>query len=143
MKLFKKDLETWVVGFNKHIADENNVHAVKWGKAPRWYGYGHSSHGYVADIEFFKNNKQAFGKKWVQVLSDKYDKFLNTTFKEFKTGLESLRNSHKPEYAIWLAWQTAATYKVVEDYTRSLLEGIYDNTNEQVFSTKNHVSKKK
>jgi hypothetical protein len=29
MKLFKKDLETWVVGFNKHIADENNVHAVK------------------------------------------------------------------------------------------------------------------
>lgn len=29
MKLFKPDLEAWVLGFNKHIADENNVHAVK------------------------------------------------------------------------------------------------------------------
>lgn len=29
MKLFKPDLEAWVIGFNKHIADENNVYAVK------------------------------------------------------------------------------------------------------------------
>lgn|GEM_PF-2313274 len=60
MKLFKKDLETWVIGFNTHIADENSVHAVK-GKNAN--GYGHGSHGYVANVGFFKDNKQAFGKK--------------------------------------------------------------------------------
>gem|GEM_PF-5182045 len=72
-----------------------------------------------------------------------YDKFLDATFKEFKTGAESLRNADASDYAKWLAVQTAATYKVVEDKTRELLEGIYDETNRQVFSTKNHVAKKK
>lgn len=142
MKLFKPDLEAWVLGFNKHIADENNVHAVKWGKADRWYGYGHSSHGYVANITFFDQNEKAFGKKWAEKLEGQYNKFLNTTFKDFKTGAEGLRNEDK-DYSKWLAQQTATTYKTVEDHTRTLLEGIYDVINGQVFSTKNHVPKKK
>ncbi len=143
MKLFKTDLENWVVGFNKHIADENNVYAVKWGKADRGYGYGHSSHGYASNIDFFANNKKAFGKKWAQKKSDEYNKFLNSTFKSFKTGAESLRNADGADYAKWLAQQTATTYKEVEDQTRTWLEGIYDKVNEQVFSTKNHTAKKK
>jgi len=142
MKLFKPDLEAWVIGFNKHIADENNVYAVKWGKADRWYGYGHGSHGYVANITFFDQNKKAFGKKGAEKMEAKYNKFLNATFKDFKTGAEGFRNWDK-DYATWLAQQTAATYKTVEDETRALLEGIYDVINGQVFSTKNHVAKKK
>lgn len=143
MILFKKDLENWVIGFNKHIADEKSVYAVKGGKSDRWYGYGHGSHGYVSDVSFFEDNVKAFGKKWAEKKWGEYNKFLNSTFKQFKTGAEWFRNSDKPDYSKWLATQTAATYKEVEDHTRTLLEGIYDGINTQVFSTKNHVPKKK
>lgn len=143
MKLFKADLETWVIGFNKHIADEANVYAVKWGKSDQWYGFQHGSHGYAAHVSFFEDNVQAFGKKWAEKETTKYNKFLDGTFKSFKTWSESLRNADQWEYAKWLAEQTAVTYKEVEDHTRELLEGIYDKTNTQAFSTKNHTSKKK
>jgi hypothetical protein len=142
MKLFKKDLENWVIWFNKHIADENNVHAVKWGKADRWYGDGHSSHGCFARVSFFQDNVKAFGKKGAEKKSSEYNKFLDGTFKWFKSGAEWFRNGDV-EYAKWLATQTAVTYKDVEDQTKTWLEGIYDVINGQVFSTKNHVPKKK
>jgi hypothetical protein len=140
MKLLKPDLESWVIGFNTHIADDTKVYAVKWGKADRWYGYGHSSHGYVANLSFFEQNKQAFGKKWAEKKSAEYNKFLDGTFKWFKTGAEWLRNGEE-DYEEWLATQTRVTYKDFEDQTRTWLEGIYDVINKQVFSTKNHKKK--
>lgn len=141
MKLFKADLEAWVIWFDSHIKSSDNIYAVKKWKADWGHGYGHYSHGYDAGISF---DKKVYGKSGSDQAAKKYNSFLNNTFKSFKSGAEALRASEwSNDYQIWLSKQTAQTYKEVEDQTKAWLESIYDILSKQAFSTKNHTTPQK
>ncbi len=140
MKLFKSDLETWVIWFDNHMKSSNKIYTVKWWNADWWSGYGHSSHWYDANLSF---DPKVYGRSWAKESTNKYNTFLNKTFKEFKSGAEQLRSTEDSNnYQTWLPQQTLETYTAVEEQTKTWLEGIYDVLIKQLFSTNNHTPKK-